>query len=236
MQQTNQIKDHWREQRLFSQRIIICAVATALLTGLVLTRLIVLQLIDADYYAAQSQGNRIRVQPLPPTRGLIYDRNGNILAENTPSYQLEITPEQVPDMEATLANLVAQGILETESLDVIRGRISSKRHFDSIPIMERMTDEEVARFAVLRPYFPGVEIHARLTRRYPYGKFASHALGYVGGISAADQQILDPAAYAGTAHIGKVSIERSYEPDLHGEVGHQDVLVQPDTVQTYPFR
>jgi len=225
MQHTDQIKDHWREQRLFSQRIIICAVATALLTGMVLTRLIVLQLIDADYYAAQSQGNRIRVQPLPPTRGLIYDRNGKILAENTPSYQLEITPEQVPDMAATLANLVAQDILEAASLDVIRSRISSKRHFDSIPIMERMTDEEVARFAVLRPYFPGVEIRARLTRHYPYGKYASHALGYVGGISAADQQTLDPAAYAGTAHIGKVSIERSYEPELHGEVGHQDVLV-----------
>ena len=107
MQHTDQIKDHWREQRLFSQRIIICAVATAIMTGMVLTRLIVLQLIDADYYAAQSQGNRIRVQPLPPTRGLIYDRNGKILAENTPSYQLEITPEQVPDMDATLANLVA---------------------------------------------------------------------------------------------------------------------------------
>jgi penicillin-binding protein 2 len=225
MQPANQIKDHWREQKLFSQRIIICAVATAILSGLVLTRLIVLQLLDANYYAAQSQGNRIRVQPLPPTRGLIYDRNGKILAENTPSYQLEITPEQVPDMEATLAKLVTENILKAESLELLRGRISSKRHFDSIPILERMTDEEVAHFAVLRPYFPGVEIHARLTRSYPYGKYASHALGYVGGINSADQATLDPAAYAGTAHIGKVSIERSYEPELHGDVGHQDVQV-----------
>jgi penicillin-binding protein 2 len=225
MQSANQIKDHWREQQLFNRRIIICAVATALLTGLVLTRLTVLQLIDADYYAAQSQGNRIRVQPLPPTRGLIYDRNGKILAENTPSYQLEITPEQVPDMDATLARLVAENIVEADRLEQIRTRINSKRHFDSIPIQERMTDEEVARFAVLRPYFPGVEIRARLIRSYPYGKFASHALGYVGGISAADQETLDPAVYAGTGHIGKVSIERSYEPELHGDVGHQDVLV-----------
>jgi len=225
MQPATQIKDHWREQQLFSRRIIICVVFTALLTGMVLTRLVVLQLIDADYYAAQSQGNRIRVQPLPPTRGLIYDRNGNILAENTPSYQLEITPEQVPDMDATLAQLVEKNILEADLLDAIRARIGSKRHFDSIPILARMTDEEVARFAVLRPYFPGVEIRARLTRRYPYGKYASHALGYVGGINAADQEQLDPAKYAGTGHIGKVSIERSYEPDLHGDVGHQDVLV-----------
>ena len=225
MQSATQIKDHWREQQLFNRRVIICAVFTALLTGMVLTRLVVLQLIDADYYAAQSQGNRIRVQPLPPTRGLIYDRNGNILAENTPSYQLEITPEQVPEMDTTLARLAEENILEADSLDAIRARIASKRHFDSIPILERMTDEEVARFAVLRPYFPGVEIRARLTRRYPYGKYASHALGYVGGISAADQATLNPAEYAGTGHIGKVSIERSYEPDLHGEVGHQDVLV-----------
>ena len=225
MQSATQIKDHWREQQLFNRRVIICAVFTALLTGMVLTRLVVLQLIDADYYAAQSQGNRIRVQPLPPTRGLIYDRNGNILAENTPSYQLEITPEQVPEMDTTLARLAEENILAADSLDAIRARIASKRHFDSIPILERMTDEEVARFAVLRPYFPGVEIRARLTRRYPYGKYASHALGYVGGISAADQATLNPAEYAGTGHIGKVSIERSYEPDLHGEVGHQDVLV-----------
>jgi penicillin-binding protein 2 len=225
MQPANQIKDHWRETRLFTRRIITCAAIALLLTGTVLTRLIVLQLVNADYYAAQSEGNQIRVQPLPPTRGLIFDRNGKILAENTPSYQLEITPEQVVNVDGALARLVEHGLLEEESLGRIRARISSKRRFDSIPILQRLSDEQVARFAVLRPYFPGVEIRARLTRSYPYGMVASHALGYVGGISAADQQLLDPAAYAGTPHIGKVSIERSYESELHGDVGHQDVLV-----------
>lgn len=225
MQPANQIKDHWRENRLFTRRIITCAVIALLLTGTVLTRLIVLQLINADYYAAQSEGNQIRVQPLPPTRGLIFDRNGKILAENTPSYQLEITPEQVVNVEGTLERLVEHGLLEAESLGRIRGLINSKRRFDSIPILQRLSDEQVARFAVLRPYFPGVEIRARLTRSYPYGMVASHALGYVSGISAADQELLDPAAYAGTPHIGKVSIERSYESELHGDVGHQDVLV-----------
>jgi penicillin-binding protein 2 len=225
MQTADQIKDHWREQRLFNQRVIICAAVAAVLTGIVLTRLVVLQLIDADYYAAQSQGNRIRVQPLPPTRGLIYDRNGNILAENMSSYQLELTPEQVPDIDETLERLTAEGLLLPESLARLRSLIDSKRRFDSIPIMQRMTDQEVARFAVVRPFFPGVEIRARLTRSYPYGTTASHALGYVGGINAADQGTLDPAEYAGTAHIGKVAIERSYEPELHGQVGHQDVLV-----------
>jgi penicillin-binding protein 2 len=225
MNSNNQIKNHWREQQLFTRRIIACAVIAVLLTGTVFTRLAILQLANADYYAAQSQGNRIRVQPLPPTRGLIFDRNLNILAENTPSYQLEITPEQVPDIEATLARLEANGLIKTDSVEQINNLINSKRRFDSIPIRQRMSDEEVARFAVLRPYFPGVEIRARLARYYPYGEVASHALGYVSGINAEDQKMLDPALYAGTSYIGKVAAERSFETELHGTPGHQDVLV-----------
>lgn len=225
MKAHNQIKDHWREQRLFTRRVIACAIIALVLTGTVITRLVILQFVNADYYAAQSQGNRIRIQPLPPTRGLIYDRNNNILAENTPSFQLEITPEQVPDMEDTLMRLQNAGLIQPDDMQRINSRIASKRRFDSIPILQRMSDEEVARFAVLRPYFPGVEIRARLTRHYPYGNVAAHALGYVSGISAMDQKELNPAAYAGTSYIGKVSIERSYEAELLGSVGHQDVLV-----------
>jgi penicillin-binding protein 2 len=221
----NQIKDHWREQRLFNRRIIACAAIAILFIGTVVTRLVVLQLANADYYAAQSQGNRIRVQPLPPTRGLIFDRDNNILAENTPSFQLEITPEQIADMDDTLSRLQDEGLIEPEDMDRARNLIASKRRFDSIPILQRMSDEDVAKFAVQRPNFPGVEIRARLTRFYPYGEAAAHALGYVGGISADNQKMLDAAAYAGTSHIGKVSVERSYESELHGSVGHQDVLV-----------
>jgi penicillin-binding protein 2 len=221
----NQIKDHWREQRMFNARIIACALIALVATGIVLARLVVLQIMDGDYYAAQSQGNRIRVQPLTPTRGLIYDRNGALLAENTPSYQLEMTPEQVPDVDATLTALIERGFLDADRLERVEQLIGSKRRFDSIPIMQRMTDEEVARFAALRPYFPGVEIRARLARSYPYGKVVSHAIGYVGGISADDQRNLDPAEYAGTSYIGKVSLERAYEAELHGRTGNQDVLV-----------
>ena len=225
MRSVNQLKDHWREKQLSNSRIIICVVAALILTGIVVGRLVVLQFVDGDYYAAQSQGNRIRVQPLPPTRGLIYDRNDNILAENMPSYQLEITPEQVPDIEDTLRRLVDSLLLDADNTEHVRDLIKSKRRFDSIPILQQMSDEQVARFAVLRPAFPGVEIRARLARNYPYGNIASHALGYVGGISAADQATLNPAAYAGTSYIGKVSTERAYESELHGAVGHQDVLV-----------
>ncbi|MEE4184754.1 MAG: penicillin-binding protein 2 [Gammaproteobacteria bacterium] len=225
MHSATQIKDHWREKRMFTVRVVICAAIALLLTGLVAARLAVLQLIDGDYYAAQSQGNRIRVQPLPPTRGLIYDRNNRVLAENTPSYQLEITPEQVPDMAATLSALVSNGILNEDDAERVRELVRRKRRFDSIPIRQRLSDAEVAQFAVLRPYFPGVEIRARLARAYPYGTVAAHALGYVGSISPADQERLDAAAYSGTSYIGKVSVERAYEAELHGTVGHADVLV-----------
>lgn len=225
MRNATQIKDHWREKRMFNLRVLICAGIALVLTGAVAARLAVLQLVDGDYYAAQSQGNRIRVQPLPPTRGLIYDRNNRVLAENTPSYQLEITPEQVPDMDKTLRALVSNGILDEDATDRVRELIRSKRRFDSIPILQRMSDAEVAQFAVLRPYFPGVEIRARLARAYPYGTVAAHALGYVGSISPADQERVDAAAYSGTSYIGKVSVERAYEDELHGSVGHADVLV-----------
>jgi penicillin-binding protein 2 len=165
------------------------------------------------------------VQPLPPTRGLIYDRNNFILAENTPSYQLELTPEQVPDLDDTLNRLDARGLLGEDGTVSIRALINSKRRFDSIPIRRRLSDAEVARFAVLRPYFPGVEIRARLARTYPYGRVASHALGYVGSISPSDQETLDVSAYSGTSYIGKVSVERAFEAELLGQVGHADVLV-----------
>ncbi len=225
MKAPNQLKDHWREKQLFNSRIIVCSALALILTGVVTARLINLQLVNADYYAAQSQGNRIRVQPLPPTRGLIYDREQRILAENTPSWQLELTPEQVPDIDATLLRLEQEGLLAADDEARVRALINSGRRFDSIPILQKMSDAEVARFAVLRPYLPGVEVRARLARAYPFGTVASHALGYVGGISASDQEALDPAAYAGTSYIGKVATERAYEQELHGTVGHQDVLV-----------
>lgn len=225
MSARNQIKNHWREKQLFNARLIICLVIAVVLTGTVMTRLVVLQMVDGSYYAAQSQGNRIRVQPLPPTRGLIFDRNMQVLAENIPSYQLEITPEQVPDLSDTLTRLTEIGLLEPDDIEQARQLILSKRRFESVPIRQRLSDEEVARFAVRRPYFPGVEIRARLARTYPYGTVAAHALGYMGGINADDMQTLDRAAYAGTNFIGKVAVERSYESELHGKVGRQDVLV-----------
>jgi len=222
---TLRIKDHWREQQLFTGRMVIAVILVLGLTGLVVARLVQLQVGKFEYYSAQSSGNRIRVQPIPPIRGLILDRNGRVLAENTPSYQLEMTPEQVPDMPDTLRRLVEGGILEEGDLPELREIITSRRSFDTVVVAERLTDEELAAFAVRRPHFPGLEIRARLGRSYPYGTAAAHLLGYVGGISADDKKSLDPAEYAGTTHVGKISVERSFEASLHGTSGHEDVVV-----------
>jgi len=219
------IKDHWAEQRLFTRRIILSALIVAGLSGVVIARLAQLQISEYDYFSAQSQGNRIRVQPLPPTRGLIFDRHGEVLAENLPSYQLELTPEQTPDIDASLAGLAAHGLIEFEDIPEYRTLIDSHRRFDAIAIRQRLSDEEIARFAVQRPRFPGIEIRARLARNYRYGEAMSHVIGYVGGISAAEKRELDPTEYAGTAQIGKVAVERSFENALHGRVGTAEVLV-----------
>jgi len=222
---TLRIKDHWREQQLFNGRLLVASIVVLGLTGLVVSRLVQLQVVQYEYYSAQSSGNRIRIQPIPPIRGLILDRNGKVMAENTPSYQLEMTPEQVPDMADTLQRLVDSGILEDDAVPELKEQLASRRSFDTVVVAERLTDEELASFAVRRPHFPGVEIRARLGRNYPYGTAAAHVLGYVGGISADDKKMIDPVEYAGTTHIGKISVERSLEAQLHGASGHEDVVV-----------
>jgi penicillin-binding protein 2 len=219
------IKDHWAEQRLFVRRVVVSGLIVLGLSGLVVARLTQLQISGYDYFSAQSQGNRIRVQPIPPTRGLVFDRNGEVLAENIPSFQLELTPEQTPDIDATLAGLAQHGLIDQRDIPELKTLIRSHRRFDAIAIRQRLTDEELARFAVQRPRFPGVEIRARLARNYPYGQALSHALGYVGGISAPEKRELDPTEYAGTSQIGKIAVERSFENQLHGEVGTAEVLV-----------
>lgn len=222
---SDRLKDHWAEQRLFLRRVIVASVGVVALTAIVIARLGQLQIFEYEYFSAQSQGNRIRIEPLPPTRGLIYDRNGTVLAENLPSYQLELTPEQVPDIDEALQRLALFGLIDVEDTDSLKALIRQHRRFDSIPIRRRLSDIEVAKFSLERPRFTGVDIRARLTRNYPYQGAVAHALGYVGGINAADMQNIDKSDYAGTALIGKISLERRYEQELHGDVGHEEVLV-----------
>ena len=226
---TVRIKDHWGEQRLFEQRAMAAAIIVVALTLVLIGRLVMLQVVRYDYYAELSQGNRVRVEPLPAQRGLILDRNGAVLAENQPAFQLELVRERVPDVDATLKRLIEIGVLEADELAETRKLVRSRRSFESVPIRLRLTEEEIARFAVHRFEFPGVDIATRLTRFYPHGEHAVHALGYVAAISENDVKRLEKegqlSLYAGTSLIGKLGIEASYEKKLHGSDGSRQILV-----------
>jgi penicillin-binding protein 2 len=219
------IKDHWREQRLFDQRSLVCAAIMGLATVGLIVRLFILQVTRHDYYADLSQGNRVRNEAIPAARGLILDRDGELIAGDQPAYQLELVPEEVPDIDKTLASLVQLKLVRAEDVDEIERTIDSSRTFDSVPIRLRMSDEDVATFAVHRFEFPGLDIKTRQTRYYPNGNLAVHALGYVGAISEQDLKHIDRAAYAGTSLIGKLGVESAYEKELHGTNGSREVLV-----------
>lgn len=222
------VKDLFREQRTFELRVLLAGGIVALLLALVAGRLLWLQVVRYQYYAELSQGNRVRIEPLPPDRGIIYDRKGRVLAENTPAYQLTITREQVTDLDGVLQRLVQLELLESDDLDRVRKLIASRRLFEAVPVRLRLTDDEISRYAVHRHELRGVDLATRMARHYPYGPVGVHALGYVGSISEDDLKRLDPAQYFGTAAIGKTGLERSYEAELHGRGGFREVLVNAE--------
>ena len=219
------IKDHWKEQRLFERRALVAGALIGALALLLFARLVTLQVVRHEHYTDLSQGNRVRIEPLPAPRGLILDRNGTVLAENRPAYQLELVREEVPDLDATLQRLSDIGLIAADDIDDARKLVRSHRSFDSVPIRLRLDDEQIATFAVHRYEFPGVDIRTRLARSYPYGELAVHALGYVGAISEQDLGRIDRAAYSGTTLIGKLGVESAYETALHGQNGSREILV-----------
>jgi len=196
-----------------------------ILLAILLVRLLYLQVVEHEHFTTLSEDNRVKLQPLPPNRGLIFDRNGILLAENLPSYRLEITPEQIDDMGTTLAAL--EDIIEIRDIDRTRFEKLHRRkpRFEAIPLRFHLNDEEVARFSVNRHRFPGVDITAGLARHYPRGPLAVHALGYVGRIDEKALKTLDSSNYRGTSHVGKNGIEKTYEELLHGKVGFQQVEI-----------
>jgi penicillin-binding protein 2 len=218
------IKDHHSEKRMFFGRVIFSAVVGTLLLGVVIARLVQLQVIDHEEFAEKSQGNRIRMEALPPIRGLIFDRKGRVLAENLPAYQLELIPEQVPDLDDTLTRLARLGLIEQADIGRIRDLSSSGPRFKPVTLRFRLTDDEIAEFALQRPRFQGVDFQPRLIRYYPHGEIAAHAIGYVGAITTEDLTRLPAAEYAGTAHTGKSGVEFRNETLLHGNAGHQQVV------------
>jgi penicillin-binding protein 2 len=225
MSRSVRIKDHHAEQRLFDQRAVVAAILIALAISAVIGRLIWLQVIKYDYFVDLSQGNRIKIEPVPPNRGLILDRNGLPLATNAPSYQLELRREQVADLDATLQGLAGIGLIDPDDIPALKKDIRGRRIFDAVPIKLQMNEQELARFAARRYDYPGVDITPRLTRFYPLGESSVHAIGYVGAISEDDKKTLNIDEYAGTTLTGKNGVEKQYEKQLHGTTGLQQLLV-----------
>ena len=218
------IKDHHSERRLFIARVVLATVVSLLLLGTVIARLVQLQVFDHELFAEKSQGNRVRMQAVAPNRGLVFDRRGRVVAENLPAYQLELIPEQVEDIDNTLQRLAAIDLIDTDEIPRLRELSTSGQRFKPVTLNFRLTDEEIANFAIQRPRFPGVDFQPRLVRHYPNGELFSHAVGYVGALSPDDQERLDGARYAGTSHTGKTGVENSYEAELHGDPGFRHVI------------
>jgi penicillin-binding protein 2 len=218
------IKDHHSERRLFIARVVLASVISFVLLGIVIARLVQLQVFEYEVFAAQSQGNRVRIKAVPPIRGLVFDREGRVLAENLPAYQLELIPEQIADIDDTLKRLAGLSLIDAEDIPAIKELSESGPRFKPVPLNFRLSDEQIANFAIQRPRFPGVDFQPRLVRHYPHGEAVAHAVGYVGALSKNDLQRLDASDYAGTAHTGKTGVENSFEGDLHGDVGVQHVI------------
>lgn len=218
------IKDHHSERRLFIARVVMTSIIGFLLLSTVIARLVQLQVFDYEVFAAQSQGNRVRIEAVPPIRGLVLDREGRVLAENLPAYQLELIPEQVADIDDTLRRLAALELIESDDIAGFKELSESGPRFKPVTLNLRLSDKEIANFAIQRPRFPGVDFQPRLVRHYPNGEAVAHAVGYVGALSKNDLARLNPSSYAGTAHTGKTGVENSFESSLHGEVGYQHIV------------
>ena len=219
------ISNHHQEQRQFFSRAVISAGIVFIALCVIAGRLYQLQVVEHSHFKTLSQDNRLKLEPIPPVRGLIYDRKGRLLANNRPAYNLEIIPEQVPNLDQTIDQLASLITLSERDIDRFHSLRKRSRRFESLPIRVNLSDEDAAKFSVESHRFPGVGVRAHLLREYPYSGIAAHVLGYVGRISLKDLEKLDEANYSGTSHVGKIGLERSYEGTLHGTVGNQQVEV-----------
>ena len=223
------IRNRELEINVFRGRALFAGFAILIAFSVLAARLVYLQVIKRDHYYTLAEANRISLLPVVPNRGLIWDRNNEVLAANYSAYTLEVTPARVKNLDAVLEEL--NTIVEIQPRDKRRFKrlMEESKNFESLPIRNRLTEEEVARFAVNRYRFPGFDIRPRLFRNYPQGDVASHAIGYIGRINDADLKRIDDADltsnYRGTDHIGKLGIEGGYENELHGSTGSEQVEI-----------
>jgi penicillin-binding protein 2 len=222
-----QLRDTRAEIQRFQGRVVVVQWVVLCCFLLLASRLAYLQVVRHEDLMAQAENNRTAILPTVPPRGTILDRNGVVLASNYSAYTLEITPSKVKDLEATINELSELVDIQTRDRRRFKRLREESKSFDSLPIRNRLTDEEVARFSAQSYRFPGVEIKARLFRQYPYGELASHVIGYIGRINQRDKERLeendDAANYRGTEYIGKLGVEQRYERELHGITGVNEV-------------
>lgn len=219
------LKDPNRELRIFQARIWAAVGIMVALVCVIVARLAYLQILEHRHFTTLSRENRLNVVPVPPTRGLIFSRDGQILAENRPSFSLEMVPERVDDVPEAITEITNLLELEPDESQRIEEAWKRARGFDAVVIKTGMNEQEVALFSVNRHRFPGFSIAARLARYYPQDERTAHVIGYVGRISEDELNELDPTVYRGSTHIGKVGVEKAREDILRGSVGYQQVEV-----------
>jgi penicillin-binding protein 2 len=217
------IKDTFLESRLVQSRIVLAGMIVGVLTALLIARLAYLQISGHDHFVTLARNNRIHVDPLPPVRGLIYDRNGVVLAENFPAYSLEITPDQVGDMEELIEEVGRLVVVAPEDMRRFRRVLRQRPAFEGQPLRHLLTEHEAATLAVNLFKLKGAKLLARLQRQYPLGSLGVHVVGYVGRISERDLQRIDTSRYRGTEYLGKLGVEASYEERLMGRPGYEQV-------------
>ena len=211
----------------FRARVVVASLVVLVSFALLASRLVYLQVYRHADLSEQAESNRTAIVPIVPNRGLILDRNGVVLASNYSAYTLEITPSKIDNLEETIAALEKVVDIQLRDKRRFKRLREESKNFESLPIRTRLTDEEVARFAAQRFRFPGVDIKARLFRSYPYGELGSHVVGYIGRINQAEKETIegsdDEGNYRGTDYIGKLGVEQSFEQQLHGTTGVEQV-------------
>ena len=218
------IKDHRKEKELFLNRTIISIFVGLLLISAVLIRLYQLQVVENEFFVEKAHGNRINIRATLPPRGIIYDRNGRILAENKTAFQLELIPEQVKDIDDSLMRLSNLGLIDNESINSIKTEIKKSQQFKPVTIRTSLTDSDIAEFAVNMPNFSGINLQPRLIRSYPYSEAASHVVGYLGAVSKSDLINLNRSSYDPNEKIGKTGSELFNEDHLHGVPGFNQFI------------
>ncbi|MBY6063430.1 penicillin-binding protein 2 [Pseudidiomarina sediminum] len=225
----NRIRDPHFENALFGRRVVVALVIVVAVFLVLLANMYQLQVKQFQTFQTRSNDNRIKVVPLAPNRGLIYDRKGRLLAENRPVLSLELVPERVEDLEQTIAELTELLDISPEALEQFERNRRRERRFEHVILLDQLSEQQAATFAARQHEFPGVSLEARLVRHYPYGDTLTHALGYVAKINQRDADRLKEqdlsANYAATRTIGKLGVEGYYEEQLHGTVGYQQVEV-----------